>query len=921
MGEDEAVISGGAGMEAKKELRELEDRINYASFILAAGVSNHQPIKDWISDARKTAFCLADQIAMYAVGGLSKSRLNDMKYDIGMQRIRKLITMIKVQMGQMPVDPQSLPQLSKISPFIRRTRSVPKGAIIELNDKIKEIEEKITDQRSVLFITGGQGSGKTTLMKYVYASQKEKMDFNQCCWVDIAETGGLVSLLKTVLKELNVDCDSIHEFEIINMVHNTFKAKYCLLVLDNVQDTNVLYSLMKIVQGLKWKIICLTRRDIQEDSDQDVVRVPGLEPCDSFKLFLSAAFCNFDSMMENFSRTDRDGVLREAIELKSPNLRAAELTPMVNLLNEILARCQNNPWNIWSIGTLLGANPVGNWKKIKEGIDGMLIDNTKIYENCDPPVKLEDAELSDAAIRHCFLYCLAFPHTSESETHENSGIPTGKLIRLWAAEGYVQDSSSLSREQEAEYFLEDLIKKNLLVVKKEGFDGKVLECGVNEHIRALAKEMCEHQKFCKVVVKDADEASSSSRMTKCFPINPNIRICWKKPLADRYRMLAVHGNRGVEELSKTLGKDIRLRSLLHFETGRIEHPELELTFCGTYMLLRTLELQGANVAKLPPNIDCLVCLRYLGLRWNKLLEVLPPTLQRLTQLMCLDIRDTSIQELADVSQFQEMRHLHLTNSFRCHSVAVREGLHSLLNLQTLSGAAYGVSSENMSFEEQISHLAGCLRKLSMKKTSCASSKNICDAINGIKYLQSLAISCDKDGQEFDLSALMIGKNLRKLKLGGPIDNFCKLGEKMQSITFLYLWDSKLSIDLLDTLQDLNNLLVLSLLNASTSKTMTCPSGYKKLKKLSIISMENLSECQFNGKSMANLEELVVAKCGNLKSPPKRLDQLGSLREVHLTGMPPGFCNEAKDKLKDKVYILQDAHSHGVPSRAATGGGS
>lgn len=971
--EDEEVISGGPRVYiAKKELQELEGHINYASFILAAGADIPPRIGDWISEAQTTAFCLADQIDMYAIQGCSYSQLYHMKYDIGMRRIRELTAEVKrhksVDERHIPdeVVRRIMPLLSEMShSIIHHTRHVPEDAKIRRDEKIKEIESFLTGPHPVLFITGRQGSGKTTLMKDVYDSQKQKMEtlerkgkqklqveqekdlgvisqpigggmycgFNQFCWVDIAETRSLIDLLKMVIKEANINCESADDFEIINRVRDTFKDIYCLIVLDNVQNTSVLYSLMTILTNFKWKIICLTRRNTQKDKNQDVLCISGLEEYDSFRLFLSAAFCNFKSLTdfprENFSTTVRDGVLREAITWKHSSTTSSmcvpELEEMVNLLDKILFRCQDNPWNIWSIGTLLDANPVGKWKEISERIDSMLIDGNKLYEKRDPPMQLEDAKLIDATTRQCFLYCLAFPEASDIR-QDSGGIPTRKLIRLWTAEGYVQHSQTQSQEQEAECMLEKLIKKNLLVVKKKSFDGEVLKCSVNEHLRPLAKKMCERQKFCKVVVDDAYEASSQSGMTKCFPISPNIFFRQKKPLSDRYRMLAVHGDRGVKEVSKTLGKDIRLRSLLYFRTGRIEHSELELSFRRTYKLLRTLELQGARLAKLPSKIDCLVCLRYLGLR-NTQLENLPSTLQRLTHLMCLDIRDTNVSEVADVSQFREMRHLYLTNSFRGHSVVIRNGLQSLSELQTLSGAAYVESSVRESsgmvpFEQEISELR-LLRKLSMKNTSRASSKNICDAINGIKYLQSLAISCDRvrDGQEFDLSALEIGKNLRKLKLGGPMASFRDVVPFMHSITFLYLWDSKLSIDLLDTLQDLNNLLVLSLLNASTSKTMTCPSGYKKLKRLSIISMENLSECQFNGESMAKLEELVFGNCGNLRNPPRRLHRLASLREVHLTGMPPGFCNEAKDKLKDKVYILQDAHSHGVPSRAATGGGS
>lgn len=932
--EDEEVISGGPIVDiAKQELQVLEYHINYASFLLAARIRDAQAVNNWISEARKIAFCLADQIHMYAIRGSSDSELYHMKNDIGMLRIAELISRIEGynvvgnEIGQMPSvvrNRESISLLTGMSPFIQYSRPMLEDKIVRMESKIEKVKEFLKGARPVLFITGGQGSGKTTLMKVICN------DDSECCWcwVDIAETGGLVGLLKMLLKKSKVDCDFIQEFEIMKMVHDTFKDKPYLIVLDNVQDTYVLYSLKHVLNNCEGKIICLTRKiDIQEDENQDVLHIRGLEPYDSLKLFMSAAFCNFDStdlLRENFNSIVRDDALRRAITSKYQP-PADQLVKMVKLLNEILSKCQDNPWNIWSIGTLLDSCPHEKWEEIEERIDGMLIDGTKMNEKNDPHIQLEDAKLDDATVRHCFLYCLAFPKTAESckETSkilENSGgIPTRKLIRLWAAEGYVQDSSRQSQEEEAECLLHKLIKKNLLVVKKKGFDGEVLKCSVNDHIWALAAEMCEKQKFCKLVHNDSDEASSPSRRTKCFPISLKICTRGEKTLSDRYRMLAVHDDGGVKEVWKRLSKDLRLRSLLYFRTGRTERSELELSFRRRYMFLRTLELQGAHLSHLPSNIGCLVCLRYLGLR-NTQLEDLPQSLQRLVQLICLDIRDTYIAEVADVSYFREMRHLYLTKSFRSHSVAIRDGLHSLVHLQTLSGVAYGEFSGKIPFERQISHLRR-LSKLSMKKASSTSFKNICDAINGIDSLKSLAISCDMDGQELDLSALKIGKNLRKLKLGGPMGNFCDLEPFMQSITFLYLWDSKLSIDLLDTLGGLENLLVLSLLNASTSQKMICYNGYQKLKKLSIISLDNLSECQFHGNSMVSLEELVVAKCGNLKKPPQRIDQLPSLREVHLTGMLPEFCDKAKDKLKDKVYVLPDALQYVVSSRAAARGGN
>uniref|UniRef100_A0A0D9WTU8 Uncharacterized protein n=1 Tax=Leersia perrieri TaxID=77586 RepID=A0A0D9WTU8_9ORYZ len=384
-------------------------------------------------------------------------------------------------------------------------------------------------------------------------------------------------------------------------------------------------------------------------------------------------------------------------------------------------------------------------------------------------------------------------------------------------------------------------------------------------------------------------------------------------LSDRYRMLAVHGDKCLEEAAKELAKNIRMRSLLYFRTGRLDHSKVELSFSHKYKLLRVLELQGARIAKFPSSIQCLVCLRYLGLRRTQL-EFLPLTLLRLRRLMCLDIRDTGISKVSDVTAFKEMRHLYLANSFRDQSVLIKEGLPSLVHLQTLSGVAHRVSSENISLrniplEQELLYLK-CLRKLSIKKVSSASCKAICDAINGMEFLQSLTITRNEteasgdEQQQFDITSLKIKNNLRKLKLGGDMGQFFLVDQRMQmrSITYLYLWDSKLSQDPLDRLQYLEQLIVLSLCNAYTGEMMSCGNSYHKLKKLSIISMENLNACIFGQGCMRNLGELVFAKCDKLSSRPEGLDALDSLRKVHYAKMPEQFCSETKDCLRNKEHV-------------------
>ncbi|XP_062227736.1 disease resistance protein RPM1-like [Phragmites australis] len=869
---------------AKQELREIEKYINDASFIVATrGVKDPAELKllsEWITKAQLDTFCLEDQIDMYAIQGIDEYQLYAMKSAIGKLSIKEVTKNIKTHIDNMPIDLQIMAKVSEISHSLRYSHPVLADTMFDNETRMVQGFLASDDDRQVLFIIGGQGSGKTTLMDKVFEDCDVKNKFNLCSRVNVSETRGLVGLLKEVLEGSTVDPDAIDEFEIMKTIHDTFKDKRYLIVLDDVQDTRVLYSLMHVLKDSKGKIICLTRVDDIHEK-RKVVRIGKLKDDDALRLFRSAVFPDYTS-------TDLEGGFRNALISHPSGLLAKELVPMEDMLKNILSKCQGNPWNLRTIGTLLGAYSGENgydyekWGKIKERVDGILIGTERV-----PTIKLEDAK-SPGDIRLGFLYCLAFPDSSEIP--ENAGIPKRKLIRLWMAEGFLQDSLHHIQEQQAEELLDELIKRKLLVVKKRAVDGKVLKYSVNEGIRTLALNMCKYQKFCRFLPDNGGEESPPTSRTDTSPTLSSLNILpWRnRALSTRYRMLAMHGDGGIKEAATALGKDIRLRSLLYFRTGMTARRKLELSFQRRYKLLRTLELQGAHLDRLPSSIGYLVCLRYLGLRGTQL-EYLPSSWQRLKNLMCLDIRDTNITRLEDVSAFTEMRHLLLANSFRDKFVHILNGLKFLINLQTLSGAKPGLSPN---FEQQLSCLQ-FLRKLSIKKAPSESSERVCRAIGKMEFLQSLTITCD--GEQFGVRSLKIGKNLRKLKLGGDMGALCDSRlSMMQSITYLYLWDSKLQDNPLLRLQGLQHLLLLSLYNAYTGEELGCTNGYHRLKKLSIISMENLKECKFGPGALKNLEELVFAKCGKLKSPPAGLRGIQSLREVHLAQMLPEFYKAMED---------------------------
>uniref|UniRef100_A0A0D3GKI6 Uncharacterized protein n=1 Tax=Oryza barthii TaxID=65489 RepID=A0A0D3GKI6_9ORYZ len=953
--EDIRVIRSGGGHKitlAKQDLQELQNCINKASFFLAGtGRINAQSwqtsrLHTWISDALKAASCLEDQIAMYAMRGVYVGHLYAMKSAIGMLSTDKLVKIIRDRKNEMPTEVQNYHQevmerLPAILPFTPHSHCEEQDTVpIGFMEKIEELKNiLLRDAAPVIFVSGEQLSGKTTLMNQVYKDIDVRNHFKIRSKVDMSKTRCLSDLLRAVLKHEERETnsmypDAIDELKIIEEIQRTFRTvgnRY-LMVMDDVDDTSSLHVLRHVLGGWEGKIVCLTRNTrIQYEELHAKVEIRPLELAYQQQLLVHVAFRNADDTpapvavdRNNDGQQEGGGEydqLEKALKGKTEtdNINGDDLTPMVETLKGILRKCRGNPWNIRAVGALLGANRVDKWKEIEENqVDDLVIGDKKR----DPLIPAEYAQLP-ADIRLGFLYCLAFPE--RSEIPENSLIPARKLVRLWTAEGFPPNDSPLqSQEQEAENLLQRLIDYKLLVVKKTGLDGEVLKCKVNEHMRSLALEMCEAQKICRFARDPAHPAPRTRPSSSLFSR--------KTALLHRYRVLAVHGdgdgNEAVQEMSSAMSKDIRLRSLLYFRTERKEPPKLELSFGRTYKLLRTLDLQGTRLTRLHSSITCLVCLRYLGLRGTQL-EYLPETLQSLRRLMCLDIRDTGITEVNDVSEFKEMRHLYLANSFRDQSVLIKEGLLSLLHLQTLSGATHEVPSERkkagmVPFEQELLYLK-LLRKLSVKKASISCSKGISDAINKMDLLQSLTITCaagEKRG--FNLSYLNVNKDLRKLKLGGRMQKFDRLQPKLQSITYLYLWDSKLPVegkDPLQLLQGLQQLLLLSLYNVYEGEKLTCTNGYHKLKKLSIIAMGKLNECTFGTKNMANLEVLVFAKCARLSSPPPKLDELNFLREVHLAQMPQGFYDGMKPATKKLVHFPEFQHHFHSSTRAVVQGGS
>ncbi|XP_073126323.1 putative late blight resistance protein homolog R1A-10 [Henckelia pumila] len=91
-------------------------------------------------------------------------------------------------------------------------------------------------------------------------------------------------------------------------------------------------------------------------------------------------------------------------------------------------------------------------------------------------------------LKPCFLYIAAFPEDSE--------IDVSKLLRLWVAEGFLKPNDGFKcLEDVGEHYLEDLVKRSLLLVSRKGPDGKLETVGIHDMMREICLAKAEEERF------------------------------------------------------------------------------------------------------------------------------------------------------------------------------------------------------------------------------------------------------------------------------------------------------------------------------------------------------------------------------------------------------------------------------------------
>ncbi|KAK4437202.1 putative late blight resistance proteinR1A-10 [Sesamum alatum] len=690
-----------------------------------------------------------------------------------------------------------------------------KNVVVGFESDLEEMRTRLTgasSKREIVSIVGMGGIGKTTLARQAYDDSYIVYHFDTRAWVTVSQEYSLRQVLVGLLDSAKILTENMYEKreeELADYLYKSLIGRRYLIVMDDIWDTEI------------W----------------DAVKRYFPDDCNGSRILLTTRLSDVALYADSFSPLHKMQFLKED---ESWNLLCQKVFgekdcpgELEDIGKAIARNCGGLPLAIVVIGGLLSKESRREeyWRNLAENLSSIV---TKDDEQCLEILGLSYNRLPHR-LRACFLYMAVFP--------EDYDIPVPKLIRLWAAEGFLQPDASKSLEDLAEEYLDDLIERNLILVSKRSANGKIRTCNIHDLLRNLCLRNAQKEKFLYVVKYDDDVLQQDVNITP--------------------RRLSIHPH------FLSIQSEILYNSEIHNSSAhsllctgaRLIYPSR--VYLG-YKLLRVIDLIIVRFFHFPAEITKLVNLRYLAFTYN---EALPPSIADLRNLQTLVYHNWTYGKCpifpVEIWMMPKLRHLCVTPC----SLLVPRNVKMLVleNLQTLSEV------RNLRFRVNILKRIPNLREL------------------GISY----DVSPTVNWSEYQLEALVNLHQLETLKLlfkysshASEIVNRPKLvfPEKLKRLTLAGCgipWSSMTIVGALPNLE------VLKLRkNACQGIEWEPVEGqFCQLKHL-LLEEVDLVQWGANEAHFPRLRRLIIRSCYKLKEIPSAIGEIPTLEMIELVDCHP-----------------------------------
>uniref|UniRef100_A0A0E0BQX2 NB-ARC domain-containing protein n=1 Tax=Oryza glumipatula TaxID=40148 RepID=A0A0E0BQX2_9ORYZ len=701
-----------------------------------------------------------------------------------------------------------------------------------VNEREKLQELLMADERScsIISIWGMGGSGKTTLVKTVSETKASKNHFDCQIWVTVSQTYDITEIMRKIIQgalkdTCSADLGSMSSEGVVLMLQETLQGRAYMMVLDDVWDTNVWFSLEAFLDesSIRSKVVITTRindvASLAEDKRQ--LQLRGLDEAESWDLFCMWAF-----------RHGEDQTCPPAMD---------------RVARQIVGRCEGLPLAITAVGNLLSFKRLDlmEWEKFYNQL------NWELHNRLDNQGLSMVTRLLGLSYKHlpvhlknCFLLCSIFP--------EDYMIRGKRLCKLLVVEGLVEPRKNMTLEEIAMEYIEKLVDRCLLQVARRNKLGRVWELQMHDIIRELAISISEKEGFCMIHNK------AQRSVVECEP-----------------RRLSIHENSVRVQLSINAS---RVRSFYQFDIDCSSVSKVQWV-SRTARYLKVLELGSVPIRKLPRDIGNLFNLHYLGLRRTKIKQ-LPESIDRLQNLRTLDIFLTEIASLPrGVTRLRMLRHLIAGKAVASYfgledvftGVKVPNGLWRSLDLNVLTGIS---ASSNL--VEQLASFTQ-LRSLKLTDVKNIHYTKLFSSIRKMQLLKNFLIGTANSDEYVSLEALdPAPQNLEILFVKGRLHDrvICSDLFEANRLTLmeLTLENSRLSVDPLPSLSNFCNLTLLGLFNHYIGETLLFQAEwFPKLHTLTLAELQNVSSIDntnshgFGMSGISNSEP-----CHGLMDPTKGL---------------------------------------------------